>query len=54
MAVPDGGLIAVEMSVPVNSSGTPVMAGQQPTGWMVRLDTPSGRTFNVYLHCVAP
>jgi hypothetical protein len=50
----DAGINAIEMSVPVNSSGTPVTEGQQPTGWMLRVDTPPAGRFAVYLQCVAP
>jgi hypothetical protein len=48
---------AIELSVPVNSSGNPTAPGEQPTGWRIRMDTGNssgGRTFDVYLHCVTP
>jgi hypothetical protein len=47
---------AIEISVPVNSSGNPVAPGEQPTGWRFRMDTGSsgnGRTFSIYLVCAA-
>jgi hypothetical protein len=47
-----GGLNTIEVSAPLNSSGSRATAGQTPTGWTATMaSTNSGITVTVYVVC---